>query len=213
MHARMARAGWWTMAVLSALVGVASWRFLFVDAGVLYADHAKRLPGSPGPHFYGLLRDHWLRFAGHFVFGPIALLVGPTQFLSGLRSRRPRLHRALGYVYVVSVLISGTAALALSAGSFGGLTTHVAFGMLAVMWVGATVKAVLAARARRFEEHRRWMVRSFALTLSAVTLRLWMPVFLVMGYSFEAMYQTVAWLSWVPNVLVAEWLLNRRRRN
>lgn len=204
------RAAWWLVATLSTLVALVSWRFLVVPAATLYPDHASPAPGSPGPHFYALLRDHYLRFAAHFVFGPIALLVGPLQFLPALRARRPRLHRALGYVYILSVLVSGSAGLVLAASSFGGLTTHVAFGLLALLWIAFTLLALRAAIRRRFDEYRRWMVRSFALCLSAVTLRLWLPPLLALGVPFEDAYQTVAWACWVPNLLLAEALLHAR---
>jgi hypothetical protein len=52
------------------------------------------------------------------------------------------------------------------------------------------------------------MIRSAALTLAAVTLRLYLP-FLAMSMGFELGYSLVAWLCWVPNILFAEWLLRR----
>ncbi|REJ76605.1 MAG: DUF2306 domain-containing protein [Acidobacteria bacterium] len=209
------RFGWALVAVLSLAMAVWSWRFLLVDADVLYPG-ATRPEAVPSElHFHGLLRESWLRFAAHFVFGPIALAVGPFQFLSWLRARRPRLHRVLGYVYAVSILIAGAASLLLAPTSFGGLVTHVGFGTLAVLWLVATGLAVLHARARRFDVHREWMLRSFALTFGAVTLRLWIGVFMASGHGFEATYQVVAWLSWVPNLVLVEWwiaLRHDRRR-
>ena len=54
------------------------------------------------------------------------------------------------------------------------------------------------------------MIRNFALTLAAVTLRNYMPLMLLaFGPSFRQSYVTVSWLCWVPNLLVAEWLVRR----
>ncbi len=200
----MRKFGWAVMMVLSVAMAIHAWRFLLVSPETLFPDTYDG-EGS-ATHFSVLLEEHWLRFASHFVFGPIALLVGPLQFLGGLRRRSPRLHRGLGYLYAVSVAIAGMGGLVLSVGSYGGLTTHIGFGMLAVLWLWFTALAVWQARNRRFEVHRQWMVRSFALTFGAVTLRLWIPFFMMQGVPFEAVYQTVAWLAWVPNLLVAEWL-------
>ena len=52
------------------------------------------------------------------------------------------------------------------------------------------------------------MTRNFALTFAAVTLRLQMPL-LAMGFGEEMGYRIVAWSCWIPNLLVAEWLVRR----
>jgi len=54
------------------------------------------------------------------------------------------------------------------------------------------------------------MVRNFALTFAAVTLRLWLPASIASGVAFEVAYPVVAWLCWVPNLVLAEWLFNRK---
>ena len=51
------------------------------------------------------------------------------------------------------------------------------------------------------------MVRSYALTLAAVTLRFYLPASLANGLPFEAVYAVIAWACWVPNLIVAEWLV------
>lgn len=73
----------------------------------------------------------------------------------------------------------------------------------------------LAAHAvldRRFADHRAWMVRSFALTFGAVTLRLYLPIGPLLGFEFEPSYVVISFLSWVPNLAVAELILRRRGR-
>jgi hypothetical protein len=60
--------------------------------------------------------------------------------------------------------------------------------------------------------HRRWMTRNFALTFAAVMLRLYLPASIVGGLRLEVVYPVVAWLCWVPNLLVAEWGLIRSAR-
>jgi hypothetical protein len=53
------------------------------------------------------------------------------------------------------------------------------------------------------------MVRNFALTFAAVTLRLYLPASMAAGVAFELAYPVIAWLCWLPNVIVAEVLFNR----
>ncbi len=67
------------------------------------------------------------------------------------------------------------------------------------------------ARTKRFPLHREWMVRTFALALAGVTLRIELPMLLFVAHiSFHVAYITVAWLCWIPNLIVAEWWLRRK---
>ena len=50
------------------------------------------------------------------------------------------------------------------------------------------------------------MIRNFALTFAAVALRLYLPPVFIFGLPFATSYAIIAWLCWVPNLLVAEWL-------
>lgn len=147
------------------------------------------------------------------VFGSsVATILGPLQFVGSLRRRWPRGHRVLGRLYLTAgVLCGGGAGLFMAAHAFGGPVSKVGFAMLAVAWLYTGWRAYAAARGRRFDEHRRWMVRNFALTLSAVTLRAGLGLGLASGLSFEAVYPALAWACWLPNLAVAEWLARRPR--
>jgi len=152
------------------------------------------------------------RFAIHaHIFGSlVALALGPLQFSSRLRTRRISLHRWLGRVYLaVGVLIGGVAGLYMAVHAYGGLVAKLGFACLAVAWLYSGVSAYLAIRAGRIAEHRAWMVRNFALTFAAVTLRIYLPSTMVAGVPFEAAYPYIAWLCWVPNLVAAELLFNR----
>jgi Predicted membrane protein (DUF2306) len=93
-----------------------------------------------------------------------------------------------------------------------GLPTHLGFGLLAVLWFFTGLEAYRMVRGGNIVAHRQWMIRNFALTLAAVTLRDYMPVMLFAPrWSFRTTYITVSWLRWVPNLLIAEWLVRRRR--
>ncbi|MNL75568.1 hypothetical protein D3C87_2013940 [compost metagenome] len=60
--------------------------------------------------------------------------------------------------------------------------------------------------------HRRWMIRSIALTLAAVTLRIQIPVSMMLDIPFDTAYPVIAWLCWVPNLVVAEMIVRWPRR-
>ncbi len=79
-----------------------------------------------------------------------------------------------------------------------------------VLWFYFTAVAFDRVRKKDITAHRHWMWRSYALTFAAVTLRLY--VFITSSgadLSSPKAYATIAWLSWVPNLLVAELLIRK----
>jgi cyanate permease len=65
--------------------------------------------------------------------------------------------------------------------------------------------------AGRSVEHRRWMIRSYALTFGAVTLRLYLAVAIATQMDFAVAYRAISFLAWVPNLALVEWWLRRGR--
>lgn len=141
----------------------------------------------------------------HLTGGAIAIATGAFQVNKSLRNRFLNWHRWTGRVYVIAVCVGGSAAFVMALQSTGGLPSHFGFGMLAVLWVGSTLMAYFHIRAGRVAQHRQWMLRSYALTLAAVTLRIYLPLSQGYGIPFEPAYITISWLCWVPNLLVVEW--------
>ncbi len=140
----------------------------------------------------------------HAGFGALALLIGPLQFLPGLRRRRVRLHRTIGVTYWLACFVSGGAGLALAFGSTAGPIATAGFGLLAIAWITTTAMGAVAVLRGRFLDHRRWMIRSFTLTFAAVTLRLLLPVAFFVELDFQTWYLAVSFLCWVPNLVFAE---------
>lgn len=140
------------------------------------------------------------------VFGSVvALAIGPFQFSTSLRSRRPQVHRWLGRLYLgVGVLVGGVSGLFMAYHAFGGPAARLGFACLAVAWLFTGSRAYVAIRAREVATHRRWMARNFALTFAAVTLRMYLPASGIAGIPFETAYPVIAWLCWVPNLLAVE---------
>ena len=143
----------------------------------------------------------------HFLGGAVALITGAFQVNSRLRARYLAWHRISGRVYVLAVGVGGIAGFALALDSFAGPVARVGFGLLAVSWLVTTAMAYVRIRQRDITSHRAWMIRSYALTLAAVTLRIYLPASLMSGIDFRVAYPAIAWLCWVPNLVVAEWLI------
>lgn len=146
----------------------------------------------------------------HVFASALALALGPFQFSAGLRAAHLALHRWSGRLYLgFGVLLGGLTGLFVAFNAFGGPLARVGFVCLAAAWLFSGFKAYLAIRSRNVGSHRRWMVRNFALTFAAVTLRLWLPGLVVSGVTMSVAYPLVAWLCWVPNIVIAELLFNR----
>lgn len=162
------------------------------------------------PDMRATFEAHPVGIYAHVFGSAVALALGPFQFSSRLRDRRPVLHRRLGRLYLaIGVLIGGFSGLFMAFHAFGGLPSRLGFACLAVVWLYSGFRAYFAVRACDFLAHRRWMVRNFALTFAAVTLRVYLPASMALGAAFEVAYPVIAWLCWLPNLVAAECLLNR----
>jgi uncharacterized membrane protein len=165
------------------------------------------------PTMRAVFEAHPAAIRAHVLAAALALLIGPAQLSTSLRIRHPRWHRLLGRIYLgVGVGIGGVAGLAMATHASGGAWARAGFAALAIAWLVSGARAYLAARAKDFAMHRRWMLRNFALSLAAVTLRLYLPAALAARIRFDDAYPVIAWLCWVPNLIVAEWLLRRSGR-
>jgi hypothetical protein len=180
--------------------------FLAILIG-LYALSVGMISATRSPFVSELIQNSFSSSLLHILGGGIVIIFGAAQFSQRLRSKRPTIHRWMGYVYIAGVFVGGLAALNLSLYSSGGLVAHFGFGALAIIWLVSTAIAFNKIRQRKIIEHQRWMIRSYALTLAALTLRIYLPIALISGIPFEEVYPLIAWICWVPNILIAEWLL------
>jgi uncharacterized membrane protein len=146
--------------------------------------------------FTGLYRP---AFYVHIVSGPIVLVNGLILLGERFRRRHDGLHRVLGRVQVfVLLLFVLPSSVVMSRHAFGGWPAGVSFLLLSVATGWCAVAGVIHARRRRFEAHRRWMLRSYVLICSAVALRLISGAAgLVEVTSPEEAYIVAAWSSWL----------------
>ena len=200
MIGRMRRGSGWLAALLSIGLALFSYRYL-LGIGPAAPDILRNLFARP-----------WLYV--HIAGAATALLLGPMQFFPVVRRRWPAAHRWIGRTYVIGCLVGGAGGLVVAFGSTAGPIATAGFGSLAAVWIIANIQGWQLAVARDFPRHRAWMIRSFAMTFGAVTLRLYLPLFPLMGIAFIDGYRAVSFLSWIPNLIVAELylrgVLNRR---
>ncbi|HWX80566.1 MAG TPA: DUF2306 domain-containing protein [Steroidobacteraceae bacterium] len=178
-----------------------------------YALGALAWPLVRSPVIVARLRTVPLPVVLHLIGGALAITLGALQLNSRIRRNHLAVHRWLGRCYCLAVLVGGSAGLTLATMADGGLPSSIGFGTLGVLWIGSTATAYICIRRRRVDLHRTWMLRSYGLTFAAVTLRIWLPLSQVAGLPFLPSYQAIAWLCWVPNLVVVEWFVLSRRVN
>jgi hypothetical protein len=205
------------LALILVAVAVAAALIVVWVIGRTYSPSTARLSLRAHPWFFVVLMLH-------VVGASVALATCVLQIWPWLRRHHPRVHRISGRLYVLAgVWPAGVGSLLLLVlwpeypiNWFSDILTT-------PLWLAATTIGFVLARKRRFADHRRWMLRSFALTTSfIVTLILGGPVWLIinlpglrsqfdgnkvlLGHVWSG---TVIWLSWIIPLLAVEWWLDR----
>ncbi len=198
---RLSALGWLVFMALAALVSVVS----LMQLGGPLAENM--------PHIAHYLQTWALHVAllAHITAGPLALLLAPLQLIRWIRNRWPWLHRWIGRIYVLSVGLSGSAALVMLFGFKGSAWALAGFAVVSVSWLVATWRGYDLARKGQYAAHRRWMIRSIALTAAAISLRLIMTPLIMMGWSVTQTYDVTGWASWIVTLTLAEILIRFRK--
>jgi uncharacterized membrane protein len=172
-------------------------------------------------HFLKYKQDYidipWWKAAFYIhVFSSVfALAAGLTQFSSYLLKSYRSIHRIIGKIYVFDILIINfPAGLIMAVYANGLLPSKIAFVVLDCLWFYFTYRAVAAVKKGNIAAHKRFMIRSYALTFSAITLRSWK---IILMYTFHpdplSLYMIDAWMGFVPNLLLAEWLIYKKNHS
>jgi hypothetical protein len=152
----------------------------------------------------------------HISGAMLALLVGPFQFLPRLRRGHARVHRTLGVIYLCAATVGGLGGLGMAPTAYTGAVASAGFAAMGVCWLACTWIGFGMIMRGRVADHRRWMIRSFAVVLGGVTLRLVLGTYSAVEGSvgswlpFETVYVVTSWLCWVPNLLIALWITRSR---
>jgi uncharacterized membrane protein len=226
----MERAFWLgTRAVwlLAFLIAVSSARYFLVPPPLieppmeLLPAPLQQHPETPlvtgiAPYLY---RHHGALFLPHIAAGIVALVLGLFQFIGSLRSSRPALHRLMGRVYLLAVLVVGATGLPLAFFVLDSAPEAArsrlwplagTFATLSVVVLVVSAMAYLRVRQRLYAEHRAWMLRSYALIFAAVTTRTVAPLLVLPLIYDPVAFATAGLMTWPLNLVVAEWLIRRR---
>jgi uncharacterized membrane protein len=156
----------------------------------------------------------WLTMT-HVVAGFFFMVTGPWQFMPTIRNRVLRFHRISGRVYIIAGLVAAITALAYVPllPVFGTFTAKVASTLGATLFLISIFQAYATIRRREIRKHREWMIRSYALGLGIATFRALLPILMSspLRIPFPEAWDTVVWLGFTINILVAETWINVTR--
>ena len=202
----LSRPGWVVLTVASLAVLPFVWHYLAFDPATYFSEQ----------------REVYIRrefvLGVHVLSGMLAITIGPFQFVGRLRRRFLAVHRALGVTYIAAATGAGLSGLVLAASAYGGPVARMGFATQSLAILFTTWTALRMILARRIGDHRRWMILSFSIMFAGAMLRLMTLAYFglsaagLVGFSFEQAYRAIAWLDWVPSLLLAMWLTRRPPR-
>lgn len=194
---------WLLMAVPALIVAV-------VVAGPYLSFSFHRVPLRPSAPI------HIMFLSLHALSAGTALLLGPLQFVRRIRADHPQVHRTIGKVYLLAVLVAGILAVASAIVSESGWSAQVGFFVLATFWLYTAFCALRSVLAGQYADHRIWMIRNYSATFAAVLLRVilytetsGLPVIGV-HLHFAAAYDVSVWGSITISIFVAELFIVQR---
>lgn len=192
---------WLLCIILAIIIGLYPGLYFVLD----------RKFGLLGSKTDGLLKNvYWnTGFYIHIIFSGIALLAGWPQFSQKFRQNHLPLHRKIGKLYVLSALAGAAGGFYIAFYATGGIIASSGFICLAIIWFSSTLSAYLNIKKGHVIQHEKMMVYSYAVCFAAVTLRIWLPVLMMITKDFTKSYLIVAWLCWIPNLVFASWRVRK----
>ncbi|MGB0863787.1 MAG: DUF2306 domain-containing protein [Saprospiraceae bacterium] len=153
------------------------------------------------------LQTHYqIAFFSHVYTSIFVLILGITQFSNYIRTQFSKVHQSFGKLYIALILlIASPSGLIMAYYANGGFYAQLSFILQAIFWFIFTYKGYQYAKTQDWNKHQAFMLRSYALTLSAISLRLfkWIIVSTIELPPMDT-YQIVAWLGWLFNLMVLE---------
>lgn len=155
---------------------------------------------------YVVMTHYSISFFIHVFTSIFVLIAGFTQFSKTIRRKHYWLHKYSGWIYVVATLcFAAPSGFIIGIYANGGFWSRLAFCLLGALWFVFTLVAMIRLRQKQIIKHQQWMLRSFALAMSAITLRAWKYIIVAIFHPPPMdVYRIVAWLGWVLNLVIVE---------
>ncbi len=166
--------------------------------------------GNASEAFVDSGRLSWL--LAHIGTAMVALLIGPVQLWMGLSGKALPTHRVLGFIYISAIAISSITTYYLSVTTNLGWVFGAGLAGLSTAWVISTGLAFAAIRARNFDQHKEWMIRSYVVTFGFVFFRMFVGATEAASVGELSERLTAAsWFCWSVPLLITEAILQGRK--
>lgn len=197
---------WWWVAIVLMTISAIGVALFSVSAYLTGNPGLSRIPINP------YVVAHYPSVVLHALPASLALLLGPFQFITPLRLRRPRVHRIIGRIYMLSIVAASIAAIFATMFTLDGVPVQVGFALLIAAWAYTLVQGYRTIRRGQVQLHRIWMIRNYSLTFAAVLLRAFLGLGLALHepfpqLTFTDIYTSSVWASIVVCVLVPEYFI------
>lgn len=157
---------------------------------------------------------YWMTFFYIHIFSiTLCLLAGLTQFSNRFLIENRKLHQWIGKIYVYNILVINVpACFVLGLFSNGGIIGITGFILQDILWAYFTVKAVLLVKKGHIAGHKKYMILSYAVTITAITFRIIKNLFYKENlYDYELFYGLNVWLSLAINLSAAFFIIRSQK--
>ena len=162
--------------------------------------------------------NHATLTLAHVLPAMLFMVLGPLQFVRGLRAKYPQVHRWSGRIFLTASTVVGVTGLTMALGkTIGGVDEKAAITLFGTFFLIALAKALWHALRREFAQHREWMIRGYAIGLAVATIRPIMGTFfaaaLLRGHAPEPkeFFGTAFWIGFTLQTIAAEIWINYTR--
>jgi uncharacterized membrane protein len=205
----------WAAVIFLAFIGVA---VAVRRSIVLLKPGAMSARNNPAAELDKSFADRRTLTLAHIVPGMLFMVLGPLQFVRGLRSKYPHVHRWCGRVFLTASAVVGVSGLTLAYGkTIGGVDEKAAISLFGSFFLIALAKALWHALRRQFAQHREWMIRGYAIGLAVATIRPIMGTFfaiaMLRGHRPDPheFFGTAFWIGFTLQMIAAEIWINYAR--
>ena len=150
----------------------------------------------------------------HIFAGAFCICTALVQFSRVVLKKARAIHRWSGRVYVFVVLFLGApTGLYMSFFAKGSFWERALFAFMAVFWFFSTLRGLQMILKKNVLAHKIWMIRSYAMAMTAVTFRVYHIIFYLLDWDHLKNYEISLWISVLGNMLVAEWIIYRKSKS
>lgn len=150
----------------------------------------------------------------HIAAGALCIATALIQFSRYLLKKSKAIHRFSGKIYVFVVLFLGApTGLYMSFFAKGSFWERALFMFMAGWWFVTTLYGLTTIHKRNVIAHKVWMMRSYAMAMTAVSFRVFHIVFYLLNWGHLENYELSLWISVVGNMLFAEWIIYRQSKH